>query len=75
VILTGMGADGLAGSRALIAGGARVVVQDKATSTVWGMAGMVAAEGLAVAILPLGNIADDLLRRATIGRGLTARSS
>lgn len=52
-VLTGMGQDGLEGVRALSARGARVVVQDEATSVVWGMPGAVALAGLADEIVPL----------------------
>ncbi|MCR0981578.1 chemotaxis-specific protein-glutamate methyltransferase CheB [Roseomonas populi] len=47
VILTGMGQDGLAGCRALAAGGAVVLAQDEASSVVWGMPGAVARAGIA----------------------------
>lgn len=53
VILTGMGADGLAGTRLCKASGARVLAQDAATSVVWGMPGAVVEAGLADAVLPL----------------------
>jgi len=36
----------------LIDGGARVLVQDKASSVVWGMPGAVATAGRASAVLP-----------------------
>lgn len=57
VVLTGMGSDGLEGTRALRQAGARVVVQDEATSIVWGMPGAVATAGLADQILPQGEVA------------------
>lgn len=56
VILTGMGSDGLPGSREVIAGGGRVVAQDQETSVVWGMPGAVATNGLCTAVLPLQDI-------------------
>ena len=56
LVLTGMGRDGLAGSQAIIDNGGSVIVQDEATSTVWGMPGAVAREGLASAMLPLAQI-------------------
>ena len=59
-VLTGMGRDGLHGSRRLRAAGAEIVVQDEATSVVWGMPGAVAAAGLATRVLPLPRIAADL---------------
>jgi two-component system chemotaxis response regulator CheB len=63
VVLTGMGSDGLRGVEQLKAAGAACVVQDEATSVVWGMPGAVARAGLADAILPLGHIAAELIRR------------
>ena len=62
VVLTGMGADGLAGARALRSQGARVVVQDEATSVVWGMPGAVAAAGQADQVLSQTEIAAYLQR-------------
>jgi two-component system, chemotaxis family, protein-glutamate methylesterase/glutaminase len=53
LVLTGMGSDGLQGSRALAQVGAGVIAQDAATSTVWGMPGHVARAGLAREVLPL----------------------
>ncbi|HLH12881.1 MAG TPA: CheB methylesterase domain-containing protein [Methylovirgula sp.] len=56
VVLTGMGKDGLAGSRAIVDAGGRIIAQDAASSAVWGMPGSVAREGLAHAVLPLESI-------------------
>jgi two-component system chemotaxis response regulator CheB len=53
VVLTGMGHDGLAGARAVSAAGGRVIVQDAATSVVWGMPGAVSDAGLADEVLAL----------------------
>ncbi len=64
VILTGMGQDGLKGCQALCVAGASVIVQDEATSVVWGMPGFVARAGLAEQILPLDQIAKEIARRA-----------
>lgn len=61
VILTGMGQDGLIGAQLLAARGARIVVQDEASSVVWGMPGAVATAGLAHDILPLDAIAGKLV--------------
>jgi two-component system, chemotaxis family, protein-glutamate methylesterase/glutaminase len=61
-VLTGMGQDGLRGCERLRAAGAEIVVQDEATSVVWGMPGAVAAAGLADRVLPLPALAADLGR-------------
>jgi two-component system, chemotaxis family, protein-glutamate methylesterase/glutaminase len=53
VILTGMGFDSTQGARLLVQAGGAVLVQDEATSIVWGMPGSVAKAGLAQDILPL----------------------
>ena len=64
VVLTGMGYDGLAGSRVICEQGGSVLAQDQATSTVWGMPGAVAQAGLAYKVLPLAAIAPEILRVA-----------
>jgi two-component system, chemotaxis family, protein-glutamate methylesterase/glutaminase len=62
-VLTGMGQDGLKGCELLRTKGAQIVVQDEASSVVWGMPGFVARAGLAEAVLPLAELAPELLRR------------
>jgi len=52
IVLSGMGRDGSEGARRLAAAGGSVVVQDRESSTVWGMPGSVANAGCASAILP-----------------------
>ena len=52
VILTGMGSDGADGCQAVARSNGRFIVQDEATSAVWGMPGAAARTGLAEAILP-----------------------
>lgn len=56
VVLTGMGADGAKGCEALARAGGHFIVQDQASSVVWGMPGAAAATGLAAGILPLDQI-------------------
>jgi two-component system, chemotaxis family, protein-glutamate methylesterase/glutaminase len=65
VILTGMGQDGLKGCEILREKGARIIVQDEATSVVWGMPGFVAKAGLADKVLPLDQIGLEIVRAAT----------
>ena len=64
LVLTGMGSDGLVGCRRIRELGGCVVVQDQATSAVWGMPGAVAGAGLAHKILPLPQIAPEIIRLA-----------
>ena len=70
IVLTGMGRDGLRGCEAVREAGGRVVVQDRASSVVWGMPGFVAEAGLADQILPPSEIATWVAARvsATGGR-------
>jgi two-component system chemotaxis response regulator CheB len=63
-ILTGMGADGGAGCKAVANAGGRFVVQDRDSSVVWGMPAAAAKDGLAEAVLPLSEIAPWLRRAA-----------
>ena len=63
-VLTGMGQDGLVGAQLLKERGAWVVAQDRASSTVWGMPGAIVEAGLADVVLPLGLIAQEVIRRA-----------
>ena len=60
LVLTGMGADGLAGAKEIVAAGGHVLAQDEASSVVWGMPGQVAHAGLCSAVLPLPEIAPKL---------------
>ncbi len=53
VVLTGMGADGREGARAIAGASGTILVQDEATSVVWGMPAAVAHAGLATAVLSL----------------------
>jgi two-component system, chemotaxis family, protein-glutamate methylesterase/glutaminase len=68
VVLTGMGSDGTHGAQALVEAGAGVIVQDEATSIVWGMPGSIAKAGLAQDILPLERIAPALKAALTGSR-------
>lgn len=52
VMLSGMGRDGAEGAKRLVEAGARMLVQDRESSVIWGMPGAVANAGLASAILP-----------------------
>ncbi len=70
VILTGMGHDGLAGCRMLFEKGARIIAQDQATSTVYGMPRQIVDNRIATDILPLNEIGPKIreisLKRAVV---------
>jgi len=75
VILTGMGSDGLAGSRAIRAAGGTILAQDSATSVIWGMPGAVAQAGLASKILPLDGMPAEILRLAAANKPLPLQAA
>ncbi|HWK36173.1 chemotaxis protein CheB [Sphingomonas sp.] len=52
VVLSGMGRDGSIGAQDLVATGGSMLVQDRASSVVWGMPGAVAGGAGATAVLP-----------------------
>ncbi|MDB5706106.1 MAG: chemotaxis response regulator protein-glutamate methylesterase [Sphingomonas bacterium] len=52
IVLSGMGKDGSEGAQRVIDRGGSVVVQDQASSVVWGMPGAIATNGTACAIMP-----------------------
>jgi two-component system chemotaxis response regulator CheB len=72
VIMTGMGSDGHRGAEQIIRGGGTLLVQDEATSVVWGMPGAAVQAGLPCEVLPLGKLADTITQRVNAGRGGSA---
>jgi two-component system chemotaxis response regulator CheB len=62
VVLTGMGADGARGALAIADAGGAVIAQDEETSVVWGMPGATAHSGACSAVLPLNDIAPQVVR-------------
>lgn len=66
VVLSGMGRDGTEGAQHLANAGARVLVQDRASSVVWGMPGSVANAGHASAVMAPEEIGRLMARK---GRG------
>lgn len=67
MVLTGMGHDGRDGSRALADCGAPVMVQDEASSVVWGMPGSVIHAGVPAEIHPLSALAPQFLQWTRVG--------
>jgi len=64
VLLTGMGSDGASAMARMREGGGHVIAQDEASSVVWGMPGALVALGGADRVLPIGEIAAQLLEWA-----------
>jgi two-component system chemotaxis response regulator CheB len=75
IILTGMGQDGLQGCERVRELGGQVIAQDESTSVVWGMPGQVVRAGLAHRVMPLDEIAGEIVRRARPGRGRDVREA
>jgi two-component system chemotaxis response regulator CheB len=63
VVMTGMGSDGVLGAQDIRDAGGNVIIQDEASSVVWGMPGLVHASGLADAAYPLDRLATEITRR------------
>jgi two-component system chemotaxis response regulator CheB len=68
VVMTGMGSDGVLGAQEINEAGGNVIVQDEASSVVWGMPGLVHASGLADSAYPLGQMASEITRRVLLSR-------
>lgn len=65
VIMTGMGDDGARGLEEMKGAGAYTVAQDEATSVVFGMPKEAIARGAAMKVVPLHDIAQEILRLGT----------
>jgi two-component system, chemotaxis family, protein-glutamate methylesterase/glutaminase len=68
MVMTGMGSDGTRGAADVVAAGGNVIVQDAATSVIWGMPGSVYEAGLCSAVLPLDQLAGATVRLFQGGR-------
>lgn len=75
VVMTGMGSDGALGAKAIREAGGEVLVQDEASSVVWGMPGAVVAAGVTDQIYPVGRIADEITKRVRFQRPLRAAAA
>ena len=69
MVLTGMGRDGTNGCEHLREQGDQILVQDEATSVVWGMPGAAYTLGAAQQVLPLQDIGGALLASTAVGAG------
>lgn len=65
VVMTGMGSDGARGAAHIREAGGEILVQDEASSVVWGMPGAVVEAGAADKICPLPEISQEIVRRVT----------
>lgn len=63
IVLTGMGSDGMAGALSIKNQGGSVLAQDEKTSVVWGMPKAVVDSGCVEKVLPLQEIARNILLR------------
>jgi two-component system chemotaxis response regulator CheB len=61
IVLTGMGADGRDGAKLLKQGGSTIWAQDEATSVIYGMPMAIAQAGIADRILPLQDVATQMI--------------
>jgi two-component system chemotaxis response regulator CheB len=69
VMLSGMGRDGLAGSREVVARGGTMLAQDRQSCAVWGMPRAIAEAGLAAAVLPPAGLAERVAARIAAQAG------
>jgi two-component system chemotaxis response regulator CheB len=72
VVMTGMGSDGLIGARRIRERGGEVIIQDEASSVVWGMPGLVHAAGEADGVYPLNQLGHEITRRVLESRSQRA---
>jgi two-component system chemotaxis response regulator CheB len=63
VVMTGMGRDGLRGCAEIQVAGGQILVQDEASSVVWGMPGFVTRAGLADKVVPLDQLGAEIIGR------------
>jgi two-component system chemotaxis response regulator CheB len=63
VVMTGMGQDGLRGCERIHEAGGQILVQDEASSVVWGMPRLIAAAGLVDQELSLSDLGPEIVRR------------
>jgi two-component system chemotaxis response regulator CheB len=70
VVMTGMGSDGVIGARYIRERGGEIIIQDEASSVVWGMPGIIHSSGLADAVYPLDQLGQEINRRVFSSRSV-----
>src|SRR5271165_3052496 len=75
VVMTGMGSDGVLGAQDIRNAGGDIIIQDEASSVVWGMPGLVHASGQADAVYPLNQLAQEIARRVSQSRAPKSAST
>jgi len=68
LVMTGMGSDGARGAQHIREAGGEILVQDEASSVVWGMPGAVVSAGVADGIYALPEISQEIVRRVAASR-------
>jgi two-component system chemotaxis response regulator CheB len=68
VVMTGMGHDGFRGCQQIRTCGGQVLAQDKASSVVWGMPGVVVRAGIADQVVSLNDLAQEITKRVSSHR-------
>jgi two-component system chemotaxis response regulator CheB len=68
VVMTGMGKDGVLGAQQIRESGGAILVQDQASSVVWGMPGLVHEAGYDDGVYPLDQLAGEITRRVLQSR-------
>lgn len=72
VVMTGMGGDGTLGSQSIRDAGGEIIIQDEASSVVWGMPGLIYSQGLADGVYPIDCLAAEITRRVLNSRSASA---
>jgi two-component system, chemotaxis family, protein-glutamate methylesterase/glutaminase len=75
VVMTGMGSDGARGAAHIREAGGEIIVQDEASSVVWGMPGAVLSTGGADMICPLAEMSHQILRKVEASRARTCTAT
>jgi two-component system, chemotaxis family, protein-glutamate methylesterase/glutaminase len=75
LVMTGMGSDGVNGTRYIRDAGGEVIIQDEASAVIWGMPGLVYAAGQADGVYALDQLGPEITRRVMQSRMTRAAAS